>query len=206
MAINITTTLSYGFAQQCQFQCLEMSCNVPAPTHPTSRVLSCLVLFVSSRQARDVDESRYMYDQLAVLSPVMLALTAATPILKGRLVDTDVRWNTIATSVDDRTPAERGLLDDHPVSRDLCKFDGCVGFLGHDCRDTRVNFSSHVAGAELAVASCCCRPKLCSCGYVHDCTWSRECFTCRRGEAGPCRVLSFASWTWIRNSLFASWT
>lgn len=68
-----------------------------------------------ARQARDVDESRYMYDQLAVLSPVMLALTAATPILKGRLVDTDVRWNTIATSVDDRTPAERGLLDHDPV-------------------------------------------------------------------------------------------
>ena len=70
-----------------------------------------------TRQARDVEESRYMYDQLAVLSPVMLALTAATPILKGRLVDTDVRWNTIATSVDDRTPAERGLLggDDDPV-------------------------------------------------------------------------------------------
>lgn len=56
-----------------------------------------------------------MYDQLAVLSPVMLALTAATPILKGRLVDTDVRWDTIATSVDDRTPAERGLLDADPV-------------------------------------------------------------------------------------------
>lgn len=67
-------------------------------------------------QARDVDESRYMYDQLAVLSPVMLALTAATPVLKGRLVDTDVRWNTIALSVDDRTPAERGLLDGDAVS------------------------------------------------------------------------------------------
>lgn len=66
-------------------------------------------------QARDVDESRYMYDQLAILSPVMLALTAATPVLKGRLVDTDVRWNTIALSVDDRTPAERGLHEDDPV-------------------------------------------------------------------------------------------
>ena len=33
-------------------------------------------------QARDVSESRYMYDQLAVLAPIMLALTAATPILK----------------------------------------------------------------------------------------------------------------------------
>ncbi|CAN0456559.1 unnamed protein product, partial [Laminaria digitata] len=31
-------------------------------------------------QARDIDESRYMFDQLAVVSPIMLALSAATPI------------------------------------------------------------------------------------------------------------------------------
>ena len=35
-------------------------------------------------QARDVDESRYMYDQLSVLAPILLSLTAATPILKER--------------------------------------------------------------------------------------------------------------------------
>jgi glutamate--cysteine ligase catalytic subunit len=57
-----------------------------------------------------MDESRYMYDQLAVLAPIMLAMTAATPIFKGRLSDIDVRWTVIAQSVDDRTPAERGLL------------------------------------------------------------------------------------------------
>ena len=43
-------------------------------------------------QARDVDESRYMYDQLAVLAPIMLALTAGTPFLKGKIAETDVRW------------------------------------------------------------------------------------------------------------------
>lgn len=32
------------------------------------------------RQARDIDESRYMFDQLAVVSPIMLALSASTPI------------------------------------------------------------------------------------------------------------------------------
>ncbi len=63
-------------------------------------------------QASDVDESRYMYDQLAVLAPIMLALTAGTPFLKGKIADTDVRWNYIAQSVDDRTPAERGLVDE----------------------------------------------------------------------------------------------
>jgi glutamate--cysteine ligase catalytic subunit len=51
-----------------------------------------------------------MYDQLAVLAPIMLAMTAATPIFKGRLSDIDVRWTAIAQSVDDRTPAERGQL------------------------------------------------------------------------------------------------
>jgi hypothetical protein len=130
-------------------------------------------------QARDVAESRYIYDQMAVLGPIMLALTAGTPILQGRLVvrvpvcaaclflalvadvsqssrrwrvlcytccvhpfwgleqkrhnripyhgmatnapkntknkqDTDVRWDTIAGSVDDRTPAERGELGEDP--------------------------------------------------------------------------------------------
>lgn len=37
-------------------------------------------------QARDVAESRYIFDQMAVLGPIMLALTAGTPILQGRLV------------------------------------------------------------------------------------------------------------------------
>ena len=37
-------------------------------------------------QARDIAESRYIYDQMAVLGPVLLALTAGTPILQGRLV------------------------------------------------------------------------------------------------------------------------
>ena len=70
-----------------------------------------------------------MYDQLAVLSPVMLALTAATPVLKGRLVDTDVRWNTIALSVDDRTPAERGLHEGDPVGAFYWQFGGVSSVL-----------------------------------------------------------------------------
>lgn len=39
-------------------------------------------------QARDIQESRHLYDQLAVLTPIMLALSAATPVLKGCLADT----------------------------------------------------------------------------------------------------------------------
>ncbi|GFH57971.1 hypothetical protein CTEN210_14447 [Chaetoceros tenuissimus] len=59
-------------------------------------------------QATDLDESRFMYDQLAVVAPIMMALTASTPILKGRIADTDCRWGIISESVDDRTTVERG--------------------------------------------------------------------------------------------------
>lgn len=62
-------------------------------------------------QATDVDESRFLYDQLAVMAPIMMALTASTPVLKGRLADTDCRWGIISECVDDRTPAERGRDD-----------------------------------------------------------------------------------------------
>jgi glutamate--cysteine ligase catalytic subunit len=66
-------------------------------------------------QAKNLTEGRQMYDQLSPLGPILLALTAATPVYKGFLADTDVRWNQISAAVDDRTPEElgekvRGLL------------------------------------------------------------------------------------------------
>ncbi|KAI9729478.1 MAG: Zn finger-containing GTPase- Activating Protein for ARF [Cirrosporium novae-zelandiae] len=59
-------------------------------------------------QAKNITEGRTLYDQLSPLGPIMLALTAATPIYKGFLADTDVRWNQISRAVDDRTPEELG--------------------------------------------------------------------------------------------------
>jgi glutamate--cysteine ligase catalytic subunit len=59
-------------------------------------------------QAKNIEEGRKMYDQLTPLGPILLALTAATPIYKGFLADTDVRWNQISRAVDDRTPEELG--------------------------------------------------------------------------------------------------
>ena len=70
--------------------------------------MGCCCLQVTF-QARSLPESRSLYDQLAVLTPIMLALSAATPILKGNLSDYDVRWTVISQAVDDRTPGERGL-------------------------------------------------------------------------------------------------
>jgi glutamate--cysteine ligase catalytic subunit len=59
-------------------------------------------------QAKNLTEGRQMYDQLSPLGPILLALTAATPVYKGFLADTDVRWNQISKAVDDRTPEELG--------------------------------------------------------------------------------------------------
>lgn len=59
-------------------------------------------------QAKNINEGRRLYDQLSPLGPILLALTAATPIYKGFLVDTDVRWNQISRAVDDRTREELG--------------------------------------------------------------------------------------------------
>lgn len=72
-------------------------------------------------QAKDVEESRFIYDQLAVLTPIMMALTASTPLLRGRIADTDCRWGIISESVDDRTPAERGREDPNAPHECLTK-------------------------------------------------------------------------------------
>ena len=50
-----------------------------------------------------------MYDQLMPLTPIVLALSASTPIYRSTLSDVDARWNVIAEAVDERTAEERGL-------------------------------------------------------------------------------------------------
>ncbi|KAK2839200.1 Zn finger-containing GTPase- Activating Protein for ARF, partial [Arthroderma sp. PD_2] len=59
-------------------------------------------------QSKNITEGRKLYDQLSPLGPIMLALTGSTPIYKGFLVDTDVRWNQIGNAVDCRTREELG--------------------------------------------------------------------------------------------------
>ncbi|KAA1471786.1 glutamate-cysteine ligase catalytic subunit [Dentipellis sp. KUC8613] len=60
-------------------------------------------------QSCNVEEARRMYDALIPIGPIMLALTAASPLWRGYIADVDSRWNVIAGSVDDRTEEERGL-------------------------------------------------------------------------------------------------
>lgn len=60
-------------------------------------------------QACNIDEARILYDQLAPVCPIMLALSAASPVFRGYLTERDCRWNVIVSSVDDRTDEELGL-------------------------------------------------------------------------------------------------
>ncbi|XP_061410150.1 glutamate--cysteine ligase catalytic subunit [Lethenteron reissneri] len=68
-------------------------------------------------QACSIAEARYLYDQLAPLCPIMMALSAAAPFYRGYVSDVDCRWGVISASVDDRTREERGL---EPLK--TCKF------------------------------------------------------------------------------------
>nr|CAX82735.1 putative Glutamate--cysteine ligase catalytic subunit [Schistosoma japonicum] len=67
---------------------------------------SCLQI---TFQACCIDEARILYDQLTTICPIIMALSAATPAIRGYLLDWDCRWGIISASVDDRTEEERGL-------------------------------------------------------------------------------------------------
>lgn len=70
-------------------------------------------------QAKNMTEGRRLYDQLSPLGPIMLALTAATPIYKGFLANTDVRWDQISRAVDDRTREELGeVVSEHNLANE----------------------------------------------------------------------------------------
>jgi len=68
----------------------------------------CLQCTLSTR---NIEGARRLYDQLVPLCPLVMALSASTPIVRGLLADTDVRWYLIAASVDDRTCEEMKVIN-----------------------------------------------------------------------------------------------
>lgn len=98
--------------------------------------LSCLQL---TFQACNLEEAVSLYDQLAPLCPIMLALTASNPILRGMLAETDCRWDIIAASVDCRTRAERGV---EPLNEQDAKF-------GRVYKSRYGSISSYLSGCSL---------------------------------------------------------
>jgi glutamate--cysteine ligase catalytic subunit len=65
-------------------------------------------------QAKNLQEARYLHDQLIPLGPILMALTAATPFFRGFLADVDCRWTRLNQAIDDRTPDEINAGRLHP--------------------------------------------------------------------------------------------
>jgi glutamate--cysteine ligase catalytic subunit len=61
-------------------------------------------------QCCNIDEARLFYDAMVPLAPIMLALSANCPIVRGFLADRDCRWDIIAQSVDSRRDEEQEAL------------------------------------------------------------------------------------------------
>lgn len=54
--------------------------------------------------------ARWLHDQLIPLGPCLLAMTAAAPIWKGIMVDTNCRWQRYGDLLDDRNSSEKDSL------------------------------------------------------------------------------------------------
>ena len=60
-------------------------------------------------QAESLEQACYLYDQLTPIAPIVIALSASSPVWRGYLSDIDCRWNVLKQAFDDRTPEELGL-------------------------------------------------------------------------------------------------
>ncbi|XP_046544356.1 glutamate--cysteine ligase catalytic subunit-like [Haliotis rubra] len=82
-------------------------------------------------QACNIDEARLLYDQLTTLCPMLLALSAASPIFRGHLADIEARWTVIAQGVDDRTREELGLepLKENKFCINKSRYDSIDSYL-----------------------------------------------------------------------------
>ena len=67
--------------------------------------MGCCCLQVTL-QSKNIDEAMYLYDQFAILSPILLAISASCPIINENICNTDTRWDIISQSVDDRIKEE----------------------------------------------------------------------------------------------------
>lgn len=70
-----------------------------------------------TQQCTNLHEATFLYDQLSVLCPVMMAVTAASPIVRGFMSNWDNRWLHFSYAWDDRTAEERGEPQDGLSSR-----------------------------------------------------------------------------------------
>lgn len=71
---------------------------------------------------------------MAVLCPIMQALSAATPVTRGHLLESDCRWVIISETSDDRTDEELGEapLKENQVRMPKRRFDSIDSYVSPD--------------------------------------------------------------------------
>ena len=65
---------------------------------------SCLQI---TYETQNINHARYLYDMFIPFTPIMSALSASTPLVKGQISDHDLRWEIIEQAVDCRTASEK---------------------------------------------------------------------------------------------------
>lgn len=55
----------------------------------------------------NLTQARWLYDQFHIFTPLFLALSGSMPFYKGKLLDSDTRWEFLCQAVDDRNERER---------------------------------------------------------------------------------------------------
>lgn len=83
--------------------------------------LSCLQVTFG---APNIRSARNLYDQLAILAPIFLALSAATPFLRGFVSGLDTRWKVLEGTCDSRTKEEQ--------STHRSRYGGISLYIGQD--------------------------------------------------------------------------
>lgn len=71
----------------------------------------------------NLDFARHLYDQMAVLAPLFLALSAGTPVVRGLLADTDTRWRVLEQGCDCRN-------DEEITSYERSRYGGVPMYIG----------------------------------------------------------------------------
>lgn len=70
---------------------------------------------------------------MAIISPLFLAMTASSPIFRGKLAAVDTRWDVIAASVDCRTPEERDPTSSKYIPKS--RYDSISYFISDESRN-----------------------------------------------------------------------
>tara|TARA_Y100000991_G_scaffold214056_1_gene200972 strand:- start:410 stop:2050 length:1641 start_codon:yes stop_codon:yes gene_type:complete len=91
-------------------------------------------------QCKNIDQAFYLYDQFAILSPLLLHLSSATPFIKGYLTESQNRWKLIEQAVDDRKNDEdinksRYSSISRFIHKKGQKYNNLNETYNHDCYD-----------------------------------------------------------------------